>query len=418
MQGGFLRDQDGALVLSAGSGGTPASIGAVAKMARGRVPKPEFQIPVAYLHGEDPTELIKSALRRGYTFVTVKQLADAIYGRGEIPNRFALLIYDDGHLSQFETLFPICQSFGVPATIGIVPNFLDGGTISTALHDYVPVGGYPVNTPMTWANLATMIAAGWDVQNHTLKHNDLATQDNSAARLADFPVANARIAAMTGLTPTCVIYPYGSYDGTVVADLRTLGYELGFTTQGFTGSPVFSYPGEGRFMVNRGGVYTRAWLDGCFDDIFYSWVNDVTGGVNAANALGWWTLPAGATLIESGQTVQVVGANLVAFSTDWFAVRGGDTLYYRMDTASTGQSAGNADIAVQQYTGPASARVGGTKSVIKTYAASGAYARQEGTIVLDAATTWVRLIVETLASYNGTLTMRRGLLRRNLLPGG
>ena len=82
-----------------------------------------------------------------YTPVTIDTLLRAITEGAELPPRPVIITFDDGHLDNYTTAFPIMQKFGFTGVLYIVGN-------------YMGTDGY-----MTAAQIREMVMAGWEGAN-------------------------------------------------------------------------------------------------------------------------------------------------------------------------------------------------------------------------------------------------------------
>ena len=153
-------------------------------------------------HVEDPTFVIKAALRRGFEFVWISDIYKALVGNGSLPEKPILLSYDDGRSQLWSVVKPVIDTFGIKCNAFITSDFTDGnpdGLVDASLSGFAPGA--------TWANLQTMKATGlWEFHNHTRIHAQLPTQ-TAGAQISDLLVCNAAVLANLGQTPLAVAYP-------------------------------------------------------------------------------------------------------------------------------------------------------------------------------------------------------------------
>lgn len=99
-----------------------------------------------------------------------------------------------------DTLISILQQYNVPATFFVVGEWVDK---------------YP-------EEVKKLSDAGHDVMNHSATHPYM-TKLSKEKMLEELNTCNAKIAAITGKTPTLFRCPYGDYDNKVVSTVETLG---------------------------------------------------------------------------------------------------------------------------------------------------------------------------------------------------
>lgn len=65
-------------------------------------------------------ENIKILLQNGYTFISIKELNNAINGKISLPEKPILVSMDDGYYSIYEYIYPILQKYNVTSSIFII----------------------------------------------------------------------------------------------------------------------------------------------------------------------------------------------------------------------------------------------------------------------------------------------------------
>lgn len=65
-------------------------------------------------------ENVKTLLEKGYTFISMKELADADSGKIDIPTKPIIITFDDGYYSNYEYIYPILKKYNVKALIFII----------------------------------------------------------------------------------------------------------------------------------------------------------------------------------------------------------------------------------------------------------------------------------------------------------
>jgi peptidoglycan/xylan/chitin deacetylase (PgdA/CDA1 family) len=162
------------------------------------VPRADFAAEVAWLAGH------------GYHAVTLQQVFDSWRGTGTLPAKPVVLSFDDGYLSDVTNALPILKARHWP------------GVLNLEFRNLQPVWG--VRPP----GVRKLLAAGWELDAHTLTHPDLTTVD--AARLKE-EVAGSReaIRKRFHVPVNFFCYPAGRYDDRVIAAVQQAGY-LGATT--------------------------------------------------------------------------------------------------------------------------------------------------------------------------------------------
>jgi peptidoglycan/xylan/chitin deacetylase (PgdA/CDA1 family) len=152
-----------------------------------------------------------AALRRaGYHAITLRQAFDAWQRGGPLPRRPVVLSFDDGYLSDYTHARPALRRLGWPGVLNLELRNLGKGGI-------------------TEHQVRALMAAGWEVDSHTLTHPDLTTVGDARLR-RELAGSRREIRRRFG-SPAAEFfcYPAGRYDARVVAAVRAAGYR-GATT--------------------------------------------------------------------------------------------------------------------------------------------------------------------------------------------
>jgi peptidoglycan/xylan/chitin deacetylase (PgdA/CDA1 family) len=186
-------------------------------------PYPDLYVPRDQLAGQ------LHALRdAGYTAVTLQEWWDSWHAHGPLPAKPVIVSFDDGYRSDAANALPVLRALGWP------------GVLNLELNNIRPDYG------LTAAQVRTLIAAGWELDSHTIDHPDLTTLDAIALRheVAD---SRAQLRRRFHVPVRFFCYPAGRYDDAAVAAVRAAGYLAATTT-----APGLAEPDEaGRFTLPR-----------------------------------------------------------------------------------------------------------------------------------------------------------------------
>lgn len=364
-------------------------------------------------HLEDPTFIIKAALRRGFEFVWVSDIYKALIGQGVLPEKPILLSYDDGRSQVFSVVKPVVDTYGIKCNAFITSDFTSGnpdGQVDSSLTPFAPGA--------TWANLQTMNATGlWEFHNHTRIHNSLANQ-SSPTQISDLQACNSAIASNLGQTPVGLAYPFGIWSPTVVQNAVTAGLKIGFDYSA-TGRTRHSKLHENPWSYNRLTISANsgdaALLNHLFDPVIYSYANDFPSGRNANNQLGYWTFPAlGNDSFSTADQCSITldsrqnpGVAAVAANSDRFRVPYGASLYYHFFSETELQTLGNAWIKIKQYDVGLNALADIT---LKNYTTATTYTQTENETTLASNCAFVSIEVGYDSSFNGLVHYQSGVL--------
>ena len=181
---------------------------------------PELWVPRA-----DFAAQVAALAQQGYHAVTLQQVWDAWHHGGLLPSKPIVFSFDDGYHSQFTNALPILRARHWPGVLNL--------QVSQTRLDLKP------------AEVRKMIAAGWEVDAHTLTHPDLTTVD--AARLhQEVAGSRAQLKRLFGVPVNFFCYPAGAFDATVEAEVKRAGFLAATTTElGLAG------PGQQPFELSR-----------------------------------------------------------------------------------------------------------------------------------------------------------------------
>jgi peptidoglycan/xylan/chitin deacetylase (PgdA/CDA1 family) len=165
------------------------------------VPRAEFAAQMAWLDDH------------GYTAVTLDDVWAAWHGRAALPGRPIVISFDDGYRSHYTTALPILRAHGWPGVLNLDLSNLDKW--------------WGINPRQVRA----LVAAGWEVDAHSLTHADLTGLSGAALR-REVAGSRSEIRRRFQAPASFFCYPAGRYDGEVVEAVRAAGY-VGATTTEF-----------------------------------------------------------------------------------------------------------------------------------------------------------------------------------------
>jgi peptidoglycan/xylan/chitin deacetylase (PgdA/CDA1 family) len=167
-------------------------------------PYPQLFVPPAELAAQ--TTWLAA---QGYHAVTLGRVF-AYWRRAEtLPPKPIVLSFDDGYLSDYTVALPTLRRHHWPGVLNLLVENIRAGDLTA------------------W-QVRRLIAAGWEVDSHTLTHRDLTTLD--AAQLQSEVAGSRReLHRRFGRPVDFFCYPAGRYDARVVAAVRAAGF-LGATT--------------------------------------------------------------------------------------------------------------------------------------------------------------------------------------------
>jgi peptidoglycan/xylan/chitin deacetylase (PgdA/CDA1 family) len=174
------------------------------------VPPASAPYPELYVKPADLAGQLRWLARHGFHAVTLGQVFRYWRAAVPLPPKPIVLSFDDGYLSDYAVARPVLARFHWPGVLNLV------------VHNVAP-------GDITAFQVRALIAAGWEIDAHTVSHKDLTTLDPTRLR---YEVAGSRqyLRRTFGQPVDFFCYPAGRYDAQVVAAVRAAGY-LGATTE-------------------------------------------------------------------------------------------------------------------------------------------------------------------------------------------
>jgi peptidoglycan/xylan/chitin deacetylase (PgdA/CDA1 family) len=148
--------------------------------------------------------------RHGYHAVTLRQVFRYWRSGIALPRKPIVLSFDDGYLSDYTIALPVLRRYRWPGVLNLV------------VHNVKP-------GDLTAREVRRLIAAGWELDAHTISHVDLTRLDPAGLR-REVAGSRKRLRRMFGQRVDFFCYPLGHYNAAVVAAVRAAGY-LGATTE-------------------------------------------------------------------------------------------------------------------------------------------------------------------------------------------
>jgi peptidoglycan/xylan/chitin deacetylase (PgdA/CDA1 family) len=163
----------------------------------------------------------------GYQAVTLDAVLDGWSGRDTLPAHPVVLSFDDGYLSQGRDAGAILGRQRWP------------GVLNLAWHNLGVPGG------ISRTRVRELIAAGWEVDAHSLTHPDLTALGPQALKRE---VAGSRAAIQDAfkIPVNAFCYPAGRFDPAVEAAVRAAGYRAATSEL-----PGPATPTQDRYALSR-----------------------------------------------------------------------------------------------------------------------------------------------------------------------
>jgi len=173
------------------------------------------------------TPVFKSHLeylsQNGYTVIPLKQLVNYYLGKGTaLPQKAVVIVVDDGHKTVYTDMLPLVKKYRVPVTLFLYPSALSNASYA-----------------MTWEQLKEIRKTGlFDLQGHTYWHPNFRKEQKklSPAEYEKFIAMQLNKSRDKLNRELCVhvdmlAWPFGIYDGHLIAKAAEAGYIAAFTIE-------------------------------------------------------------------------------------------------------------------------------------------------------------------------------------------
>ncbi len=190
-------------------------------------------------------EQMRHLKSEGYRVVTLADFVEWLDGRRQLPRKSVVLTFDDGYQAFRTHAYPVLKELGFPATLFIYTDYV--GASRNAL---------------SWDELKTLAAEGFDVQAHSKTHSDLRraageTDAQYTRRMqAELAEPLRLFQRQLGRGVSFLAYPYGRVDDTLLARVREHGYTAAFTVRRESNAS-FGRP----LQISRSQVYSEMTLE-------------------------------------------------------------------------------------------------------------------------------------------------------------
>jgi peptidoglycan/xylan/chitin deacetylase (PgdA/CDA1 family) len=154
---------------------------------------------------------------------TVLPLAEQVGGcaRGENLGGTLSITFDDGYLDNIQVAAPILRRAGLPATFFVTTGFVGSDRVAPWDKGLPAQPGW-----MSWDQVRSLAAMGFDIGNHTATHVNIATASLDTVR-RELEQSNLELAAQLGRKPQLFAYPFGGRHQITPQALEVVR-ELGF----------------------------------------------------------------------------------------------------------------------------------------------------------------------------------------------
>jgi peptidoglycan/xylan/chitin deacetylase (PgdA/CDA1 family) len=199
-------------------------------------PKPDTPSPDLWVSRSDFAGQMKYLADNGYHAVTLQQVWDAWHNNGLLPPKPVVVSFDDGYHSHLTNAMPILRSHGWAGVENL--------EVNQTQQDLKP------------ADVRALMAAGWEIDAHTISHPDLTTLDDTQLQ-QEIAGSRKQIQGQYGVPVNFFCYPAGRFDDRVIQAVKAAGF-LGATTTQLG----LAKPGDNPYKLSRVRVNGSAGVDG------------------------------------------------------------------------------------------------------------------------------------------------------------
>lgn len=148
---------------------------------------------------------MRSLAARGFAGISLSELLDGWDGLGKLPARPVVLTFDDGFANLLEHAAPVLSELGFHATI-----FAISGRCGQTNDWPDQAPGIPRLPLLSWAELAQMRAAGFEIGAHSITHRPL-TEIPPAEAEREIAESKKTIEDRLGRPVKTFAYPFGLF---------------------------------------------------------------------------------------------------------------------------------------------------------------------------------------------------------------
>jgi peptidoglycan/xylan/chitin deacetylase (PgdA/CDA1 family) len=178
----------------------------------------------------------------GWSVLSMDTFLAGLADPATLPDKAALITFDDGYQSMRRTVAPVLTAFGYPAVVFVPTDFIGGR--NTFDHDNEP------DEPMcNWEDLRDLLQSGIAVQAHGVSHRAFSKLSNEE-QVHELARSKSQLETVLGTAVTTFAYPYGdggSDHESVAQACRTAGYRAAFL---YTGG-ILTLPVTSPFHLSR-----------------------------------------------------------------------------------------------------------------------------------------------------------------------
>lgn len=151
----------------------------------------------------------------GFTTLTFAHLGSVLRGEALPPERPIVLTFDDGYADFHRAVLPQLSRYGSTATVFVTTGWVQDAGDHAA--------GTPLDSMLSWSQIAEVAAAGVEVGAHSHSHAQL-DQLSDAALHRELTTSKMLLEDRLGTEVLSLAYPYGYSSARVRPAVRAAGY--------------------------------------------------------------------------------------------------------------------------------------------------------------------------------------------------
>jgi peptidoglycan/xylan/chitin deacetylase (PgdA/CDA1 family) len=187
-----------------------------------------LRAPILMYHKTPPDfeQQLQTLQAKGYTTISMSELAGAFYAGYTLPAKPVVITYDDGFADQM-IAFELLKKYSMRATYYII----NGGERSHHCIGSNRQPGAPCGDAyLSWEQIRGLDASGLiEIAAHTVDHADLASLP-AAEREFQISYSKAELESRLGHPVRHLAYPYGAFTPDVINSVRAAGYVTAVST--------------------------------------------------------------------------------------------------------------------------------------------------------------------------------------------
>ena len=181
--------------------------------------------------------------KTGYRIISIQNVLDAATGKAALPDKAALLTFDDGYQSFYSKVFPLLKKHHYPATLALVGTWMDGNI--TATDPGKPLLNWDQVRELVQSGLIEIASHSYDLHKGVMANPQGNTQAAAVTRIYDDPMlvyetdeeyrerihkallkSAEFIFQHAGVRPRVMVWPYGEYNQIAVQAAREAGMPI------------------------------------------------------------------------------------------------------------------------------------------------------------------------------------------------